>query len=53
MREFGIEAVPRIGWHMDAFGHSQTNARILADLGMDATFGGRHNNMERDYRKAN
>ena len=38
---------------MDSFGHSQTNQRLLADLGMDATFGGRHNKMEMDWRKAN
>lgn len=28
--------VPRIGWHVDPFGHSQTNPRLFADMGFDA-----------------
>ena len=32
--EFGV--VPNIGWQLDPFGHSSANARIFADLGMDA-----------------
>lgn len=30
--------VPRIGWHIDAFGHSSTNARLFADFGFEAMF---------------
>ena len=32
--EFGI--VPKVGWQLDPFGHASANARIFADLGMDA-----------------
>jgi hypothetical protein len=34
--EFGV--VPRIGWHVDPFGHSSTNARLFADMGFEAWF---------------
>ena len=34
--EFGF--VPRIGWNIDAFGHSTANARLFADFGFDAMF---------------
>jgi len=33
-QEFGV--VPRVGWHVDAFGHSSTNARLFAELGFEA-----------------
>jgi hypothetical protein len=32
--EFGV--VPKIGWHIDAFGHSSTNARLFAEFGFEA-----------------
>jgi alpha-mannosidase len=35
-QEFGV--VPKIGWHIDAFGHSNTNARLFAELGFEAQF---------------
>ena len=34
-------ARPRIGWHVDPFGHSSANARLFADMGFDAWFFGR------------
>lgn len=34
--EFGIR--PRIGWMVDSFGHSTTNAALFADFGFDALF---------------
>ena len=34
MREFGVK--PRIGWHIDPFGHSSANPRLFADMGFDA-----------------
>ena len=36
LKEFGVK--PRIGWHVDPFGHSSTNARLFSDMGFDAFF---------------
>ena len=36
LKEFDIK--PRIGWHVDPFGHSSTNARLFSDMGFDAFF---------------
>ena len=33
---FGTQ--PRIGWQIDPFGHSNTNARLFAEMGFDAIF---------------
>ena len=33
-KEFGV--VPKIGWQLDAFGHSAVNARLFAEMGMEA-----------------
>ena len=35
-KEFGV--VPRIGWHVDPFGHSNANPRLFADMGFEAWF---------------
>ena len=35
-KEFGI--TPKIGWMIDAFGHSATNAALFADFGFEAMF---------------
>jgi len=35
-KEFGV--VPRVGWMIDAFGHSTTNAALFADFGFDAIY---------------
>ena len=35
-KEFGV--TPRIGWMVDAFGHSVTNAALFADFGFDAIY---------------
>jgi alpha-mannosidase len=29
---------PRIGWQLEAYGHSSTSARLFAELGFDAMF---------------
>lgn len=29
---------PKVGWHVDPFGHSNTNARLFAEMGFDAYF---------------
>lgn len=44
-KEFGIR--PRIGWMIDAFGHSQSNAALFADFGFDAIFMSRQPNESR------
>jgi alpha-mannosidase len=43
--EFGI--TPRIGWNLDSFGHSSTNARLFADLGFEAQFFARLDRMDK------
>ena len=37
-REFGEWARPRVGWHIDTFGHSNGNPRLFAEMGFDAWF---------------
>ena len=36
-REFGL-APPKSVWHMDAFGHSATSARVFEEMGFDSFF---------------
>lgn len=36
LKEFGVR--PRIAWQIDTFGHSNTNARLFAEMGFDALF---------------
>jgi alpha-mannosidase len=36
MREFGVR--PRVGWHIDPFGHSTATPRLFAEMGFDAFF---------------
>jgi alpha-mannosidase len=45
-REFNV--TPRVGWLLDSFGHSASNARLYADMGLEAIFFGRldHNDRE-------
>ena len=48
--ELGI--APRIGWHLDPFGHTSTQAALLcAEVGFDAFFFGRIDYEDRDKRR--
>jgi len=33
-----FEVLPSVGWQVNAFGHSATNARLFAEMGLDAIF---------------
>ena len=46
--EFGI--VPKIGWNIDDFGHSDTNARIFGLMGYEAMFFSRLDHNDKDQR---
>jgi hypothetical protein len=35
-KEFGVR--PRVGWMIDAFGHSSSSAALFSDFGFDAVF---------------
>ena len=48
MKEFGVK--PRTGWHIDAFGHSSTNARLFAELGFEAIFMSRLDREDKEER---
>jgi alpha-mannosidase len=48
LREFGVK--PRIGWQIDTFGHSNTNARLFAEMGFDAIFFARIDQFDKERR---
>jgi hypothetical protein len=50
-REFGIR--PRVGWHIDPFGHSNANPRLFAEMGFDAWFFARIDYEDKEIRMAN
>jgi hypothetical protein len=40
--QFGEAGIPRVGWQLDPFGHSATQAALLsAEVGFDGLFFGR------------
>eukprot|EP01135_Chromosphaera_perkinsii_P006716 Nk52_evm3s564 gene=Nk52_evmTU3s564 len=49
-REFGIR--PRVGWHVDPFGHASAQAALYADMGLDAFIFWRIDYQDRDKRFA-
>ena len=54
VEEFGTSAVPTIGWQIDPFGHSSTQAALLsAEVGFDGLFFGRIDYQDHDNRIAN
>ena len=38
VEHFGESARPRVGWHLDPFGHSNANPRLFSDMGFDSWF---------------
>lgn len=50
-REFNYSV--RVGWQIDPFGHSSSNARLSAQMGMDAQYYARIDYQERDIRVRN
>jgi len=54
VEEFGQSAVPSIGWQIDPFGHSSTQASLLsAEMGFDGLFFGRIDYQDHNVRIAN
>ena len=51
LEEFGVK--PRVGWHIDPFGHSNANARLFADMGLEAWFFARLDHTDKDERLVN
>eukprot|EP01119_Soliformovum_irregulare_P015649 TRINITY_DN4429_c0_g1_i8.p1 TRINITY_DN4429_c0_g1~~TRINITY_DN4429_c0_g1_i8.p1 ORF type:complete len:877 (-),score=245.06 TRINITY_DN4429_c0_g1_i8:14-2644(-) len=47
-REFGVK--PRIGWHIDPFGHAASQPSLFAQMGFDAFFFGRIDYQEHELR---
>ena len=45
LKEFGVK--PKIGWHIDPFGHSSANAALFSDFGFEAIFISRLDEKER------
>ena len=48
LKTFGVK--PRIGWQIDPFGHSNTNARLFAEMGFDAWFFARGDYQDKEKR---
>ena len=54
VEEFGPEANPTVGWQLDPFGHSSTQAALLsAGIGFNALFFGRIDYQDHDIRVKN
>jgi len=52
--EFGESAIPTVGWQIDPFGHSATQAALLgADVGLDGMFFARIDYQDKTVRLAN
>ena len=41
LKEFGQDAIPKVAWHIDPFGHSAEQATLFALMGFEAFFFGR------------
>lgn len=51
LKEFGVR--PRVGWAIDPFGHSNTNARFFSEMGFDAWFFARMDDADKNHRVSN
>lgn len=51
-RNFGDYARPRVGWHIDPFGHSNANPRLFAEMGFDSWFFARIDYEDKEVRMA-
>ena len=51
MKEFGVR--PRVGWQVDPYGHSNSNARLFAEMGFDAFMFGRLDYQDKQNRLEN
>eukprot|EP01052_Picozoa_sp_SAG31_P025823 SAG31_NODE_2290_length_5999_cov_3.229661_3_plen_158_part_00 len=51
LREFGHEARPTVGWHVDPFGHSASTASLWSSMGFDAFGLERIDEREKDRRR--
>jgi hypothetical protein len=51
LNEFNV--IPRIGWQIDPFGHSNANARLFAEMGLDAVFFSRVDYQDKQVRLDN
>jgi alpha-mannosidase len=50
--EFGDDGIPTVGWQLDPFGHSATNAALLsAEVGFNSLFFGRIDYQDIDIRR--
>lgn len=47
--QFGIR--PRVGWHIDPFGHSSQNARLMSEMGFDAFGTNRIDYLDKERRR--
>jgi len=48
-----FELYPKIGWQLDPFGHSETNAKIFAEIGLDSMVFARWNDKDLKKREEN
>ena len=51
LKEFGV--TPTIGWQIDPFGHSATNAKLFKEMGFDAWFFARLDYKDKENRLRN
>lgn len=43
---------PRVGWQLDPFGHSETNAKIFSEIGLESMVFARWNLKQQEQRES-